>query len=142
SLQAMALLAQGKPAEAQQAAAKSTEVARKALDFATRLQVETADFYVAGMSNSSPNPTKGDAIKLADATRGLETTRERANRQGYVGLELEARLRLGELGLRAGKVDSGQARLTQLQKDAQARGFLLIARKTKTGLGNKPASLQ
>ncbi|MCI0353150.1 MAG: tetratricopeptide repeat protein [Acidobacteriales bacterium] len=133
SLQAMALLAQGKSAEARQAAAKSTEVARKALDFATRLQVEIAESYVAGISNST---------KVAEAMRGLEAARERASRQGYRGLELEARLRLAQLGLRAGEADSGRVRFAQLQKDANASGFLLIARKTKAGLGSKIVKAQ
>jgi hypothetical protein len=61
--------------------------------------------------------------------RALESARPEASRYGYVGFELEARLRLGELELRSGKATAGRARLQQLQSDARNKGFLLIARK-------------
>ena len=125
SMLGLTLLAQGKTAEAQQATAKSNKLLPKTQDLITRLQVEIANAYVAG-----------SASKMADASRVLETTRERAGRQGYVGLVFLARLRLGEIELRTDKGSAGKARLEQLQKEAQAKGFLLIARKAKAALNN------
>ena len=139
SLLALALLAQGKTMEAQQATAKASKLLPKTQDLATRLLVEIADAYVAGILNSSTS-SKRSAIRAVDTTKALETTRERATRQGYVGLELEARLRLGEVELRAGKANYGRARLEQLQKDAEAKGFLLIARKTRAVLNGSVLS--
>jgi hypothetical protein len=71
---------------------------------------------------------------LADATKALEATRQRAGHLGYLGLELEARLRAGQLDMRAGKASSGRLQLDQLQKDAQSKGFLLTARQAKAAL--------
>ena len=90
------------------------------------MQVEIAHSYVAGITNSSV-PTK-----MTAAARALESIREQASQLGYFGLELESRLRLGELQLRSGRSQSGHARLAQLQKDAEETGFLLIARRAKS----------
>ncbi len=139
SLLAMALLDQGKSDEAQRAAAKAKEMLPKTMDFATRLQVEITDAYVAGISNASTSATV-KASQGAEAARALESTREKTLRQGYAGLELEARLRKGELDLRAGKANSGRAGLEQLQKDAQAKGFLPIALKAKAALDRSKVS--
>lgn len=48
---------------------------------------------------------------------------------GYVINELESRLRMAEIEIKAGNVSAGRARLGQLQADARTRGFTLIARK-------------
>jgi DNA-binding winged helix-turn-helix (wHTH) protein/tetratricopeptide (TPR) repeat protein len=131
SLLAMALMTQGRSSEAQQAAGKSKEHLGKVLDSEIRFQVETSDAYVTGMTNTVPSSSKGDATKVAAAVRALDSIREKASRQGYVGLEMDARLRLGEVELRTVKANSSRRQLEQLQTDAQSRGFLLIARKAK-----------
>jgi hypothetical protein len=52
-----------------------------------------------------------------------------ATKHGFVPEQLEARLALGEIEMKSGASDAGRARLAALEKDAQAKGFLLIARK-------------
>jgi tetratricopeptide (TPR) repeat protein len=122
SLLASALLAQGKSTEAQQASAESTGLLPKALDVATRLQVEMVDAYIAGLSQPSVN-------RIAEAARTLETTRAKAKHFGYSGLEFEARLRLAELEIQSGQASSGRAHMEQLRKDARAQGFFLVVHK-------------
>jgi len=136
SLLSLALLAQGKQAEAQQAAAKSNEVLTKVQDFATRLQIDLANAYIEGMTGASSNDAGN---RIAHAMKALESVRETAARQGYAGLELEARLRLGEVELHSGKTAVGRSRLEQLVKDARAKDFTLISRKAKAALESSNA---
>lgn len=43
-------------------------------------------------------------------------------------------LALGEIEMKSGKAAAGRARLEALEKDATAKGFLLIARKAAAAL--------
>lgn len=52
----------------------------------------------------------------------------RADMKGFLDFEFEARLALGEIELASGQVAAGRARLETLEKEATAKGFLLIAR--------------
>jgi eukaryotic-like serine/threonine-protein kinase len=56
----------------------------------------------------------------------------KATRSGYIGDQLESRLALEEIQLKSGKSAASHARLEQLQRDAKAKGFDLIARKAAT----------
>ena len=48
---------------------------------------------------------------------------------GYVAYELESTLVLGEIEIESGKTAAGKMRLQKLEKDATAKGFLLVARR-------------
>jgi len=117
------LLAQTKVQQAQAAAARATDLCRQD---STRTSRFEAQFAVAGVRSQSGN--------FSDALKILEAVRSEAGRYGYVGYELDSRLRLGELELRSGKQSAARARLAQLQSDAGSRGFALIARKSKQSL--------
>ena len=108
----------------------------KVQDFATRLQIDLANAYIEGMTGASSNDAGN---RIAHATKALESVREPAARQGYAGLELEARLRLGEVELHSEKTVAGRARLEQLGKDASAKVFILISRKAKAALDSSNA---
>jgi len=125
---------QGKTAQAQRASANAKEMLPKTMDEAARLQIEIAHSYVSGIASLSGSSGNDSRTTLADATKALEATRQRAGHLGYLGLELEARLRAGQLDMRAGKASSGRLQLDQLQKDAQSKGFLLTARQAKAAL--------
>ena len=131
SLLALAVAEQGRSPEAQQAAEKSKNNLNKVQDRAVRMQIEMFAAYVLGMTNTQTSSAKGNAANVAEAMRALDSIRERASRQGYVGLEMESRLRLGEVELRTVKANFSRRQLEQLQTDAQSRGLLLIARKAK-----------
>ena len=74
--------------------------------------------------------------KEAEALMSLESVLAEATQRRLVGLQLEARLALGEIELRAGSTEAGRARLEALQKEAEQRGYGLIARKAATALGD------
>ncbi len=133
SLLAESLVAQGKSAEARQSSAKSTSLLPKALDLATRLQVEIVDAYVTGLTASGSSR----ASEIAIATRALETTLSKAKHFGYGGLEFDGRLRLAELNLQAGNTGAGRSGMEQLTRDAKAQGFLLVAHKASSVLREK-----
>ena len=136
SLLAVTLAEQGKAAEAQQASAKSNELLAKAMDLAVRIQGDIDNGYVGGLLANSP---RADGSKRQGAASALESAREKANRFGYVGLEFEARLRLGKLELRSGQTSASRTHLRELQRDARAKGFLLIARQATDALHADPA---
>ena len=125
---ARALLAQGKIKEAQVSAGR-------ALDFSKNATDRTVSFD-ASFSVASVDAASGRKI---EALRALETVRSEASRLGYAGYDFEARLRLGEIELRSGEVNAGRARLEQLSKDAQTKGFLLVERKAKAALSRNRA---
>lgn len=59
----------------------------------------------------------------------LEQVIGQAERAGLLGPQLEARLALGELEIERGRAAQGRERLATLQREAQALGYGLIARK-------------
>lgn len=63
------------------------------------------------------------------ARKTLLSVRNEAEKLGFVPYGFEARLALGEIETKSGNTAEGRARLQVLEKDAKAKGFLLIARK-------------
>ena len=68
----------------------------------------------------------------------LRAVYSESRRDGYVPYDFQARLALGELELRAGH-GAGRNELLALRREAEAKGFLLIARQARAAL-QKPAS--
>jgi eukaryotic-like serine/threonine-protein kinase len=62
------------------------------------------------------------------AMKELATVREKAARRGLLGIGLEARLAWGEIALQRKDSASAHLALSALQKEAQAKGFGLVAR--------------
>ncbi len=54
---------------------------------------------------------------------------------GYMGIELDARLALAEIEMKAGQIAAGRAHLATIEADAKAKGYNLIARKAATARG-------
>jgi serine/threonine protein kinase/tetratricopeptide (TPR) repeat protein len=123
---ARTLLAQGNVQEAKATADHAMALSQKGGDLIARFEATLASAAVDTALR-----------KTADATRHLENLHVETSSHGYANYELEARLRLGVLELQSGKVSAGQGRLEQLQKDAQAKGFLLIARKATAALSGQ-----
>jgi len=119
-----ALLVEGKLPEAEVAAEHALALSRLGGDITARFEAAFASAVV--------NAASGKAVSAAS---NLEAVRAEAADRGYIGYELRARLLLGELELRSGKTRAGQARLQQLQSEAQQKGFLLIARKAARARG-------
>lgn len=116
---AVAQLAENKIADAQESASRAISLAQQ-----TGYKPPRFDATIA---NAKVEAASGDA---AGALRSLESVRAEAVRYGYVPYDFEARLAMGEIEVKSGKIAAGKARLTQLQKDSQAKGYLLVAAKT------------
>ncbi len=120
---ALALVAQGKAAEARNAIAGASVLANDGQNVHRRL--------AAILATARVRAANGEA---QEALASLETALAEAKRLGLVGAQLEARLALGEIELDAGRAESGRARLNALERDARARGFELVARKATSAV--------
>ena len=54
-----------------------------------------------------------------------------ATTAGFADVVLEARLVLGEVEIGSGQATNGRAQLAALEKDAEGKGFGLVARKAR-----------
>ena len=80
-----------------------------------------------------------DAVsnKYDNADRSLNDLLKRAVRTGSVKEEYLIRLALGEIEIKTGRVANGRARLAALERDAKAKGYLLIAHKAAIARGSE-----
>ncbi len=122
---AQSLLAQGKIGEAQNVINQAQLLASKTDDLDARFPVSITAARVSAA-----------AAKFAEARKILTSTLAGAARYGYAGYELEARLALGEVEMKSGRA-AGRARLEELEKEAKARGYGLIARKAAAAKMNQ-----
>jgi eukaryotic-like serine/threonine-protein kinase len=112
------LLAKGEIAEALHEMDGAKELVKRDHDRGVRL-----DFAIAAAR------VLADSGDLAKARNELEATLAETAKYGYMADRLEARLALGEVEMKSGHTAAVRARLTVLEKDARAKGFLLVARK-------------
>jgi eukaryotic-like serine/threonine-protein kinase len=70
-----------------------------------------------------------------EAEKQLKLLLDESTRDGLVSQQFEIRLALDEIEMKSGKTASGMARLKSLEKDATAKGFLLIAQKARLAAG-------
>jgi hypothetical protein len=62
----------------------------------------------------------------------LESVITKSREPGYHIVELDARLALAEIELKAGQTAEGRAHLDAIEADAKAKGYVLVARKATT----------
>jgi tetratricopeptide (TPR) repeat protein len=115
---ARSLLLQGKTYAAAKTIQRAQKLAAKSEEHAARTAIA---ILAARVDAASGAP--------AAAEESLNSTLSESVALGDVPTQLEARLALGELEMRTGKLDAGRARLAPLEKEAAAKGFLLISRK-------------
>jgi serine/threonine protein kinase/tetratricopeptide (TPR) repeat protein len=118
SLAARALLAQGKLQDAQSESKQAESLVAKSDDPTLSLPVHITSARVAAAAGDSTGARKTLDAALASATK-----------VNLVIYQFEARLAIGDLELHAGQTAAGHDRLSKLEKDATARGYVLIARK-------------
>jgi tetratricopeptide (TPR) repeat protein len=114
------LLSQKKLAEAQQVIASDRQLMAQSEDRCNRIRVAICDAQVKAASGNQ-----------VEASRLLEAALDEARKGGFVELQLEARLAAGETEVKTGNAAAGRAQLESLERDARAKGFLLIARKAQ-----------
>lgn len=117
TLAARCLLQSEKLADAK-AEIQQAEKLVKTDDHVAHLPVEIVGARIATASGNLANARKVLGEALTEATKA-----------NLLYFQYDARLALAELEVRSGNVAAGRARLTTLEKDAQGKGFLLIARK-------------
>jgi len=59
----------------------------------------------------------------------------KSRESGYRGIELDARLALAEIEMKAGQTAAGRAHLTAIEGDAKAKDYNLVARKAASARG-------
>ena len=123
---AQSLLAEGRIAPAQQAIAKAAPLVTRSEERNLHLRFALTEAKLRGAS--------GTPTDLEEARRILEQEEAGAARDFYVRWQLEARLELAQIEIRSGEIAAGRARLAELERDAKAKGFGLIARKAAKSL--------
>jgi hypothetical protein len=114
---ARTLLDQNKVSEAEENIADALKLSEKTPDVMRRLALHVDQAYVLAASQ-----------KTAAAEAVASQAMAEALRLGLVRIYLEASLAMGRIQTQAGKAAAGKTRLEGLAKEAQAKGFALIAR--------------
>jgi len=126
---ARALLAMGKAPQAKTESDIANALAAKSQNFGVRQQLS---IVAARIRAAFQNPS--------EAAMTLHVALTDSKKHGFVPYEFESRLALGEIERKSGKTASGSARLAALQRDATAKGFLLIARKAAAASGSSASA--
>ncbi len=111
--------------------AGSIEEATTEIDQASALQKKSRSFgehFDIGIVSARILAQNHDP---AEAEKQLNLLLDESTRDGLVSYQFEIRLALGEIEMKSGKTASGVPRLKSLERDATAKGFLLIAHKAK-----------
>jgi eukaryotic-like serine/threonine-protein kinase len=127
---ARALLAEGKALGATDAMQHARSLAAKSQNpeirwrtAITAARIETAEKGVA--HSTSVIATRKELAAIITKSREL----------GYQGIELDARLALAEIEMKAGQITAGRTHLAAIEEDAKATGYNLIARKAAVARG-------
>jgi hypothetical protein len=125
-LLARSLLEQGNAEEAQKGVRSAAFTSAKSQQPMVRISVAiTADRVRAGFYTRSSSAVQ----RVSQAIRDQQVLANTAEKVGFRELEFEARLAKAEATLDAGRTSDGVDQLSAIARDAQAKGFELIARK-------------
>jgi eukaryotic-like serine/threonine-protein kinase len=121
---AESLLAQGKPAEAQQVlpvdGARRVPTLAAGINFGSGQELSILAERLRASS--------GESKDIKEATSRLQAIRDESAKHQNVMRQFQARLALGEIEIKWGNKAAARAQLAALEKDAQSKGFGLIAR--------------
>ena len=118
ALLSRSLLQQGKLEDSQKAMARALTLSKRSSDVTIRLPLAIQNAY-----------TQAAAKDLADAERLARNAQVEAKKLGFVRIELEASLAIGEIQLKGKNPTLGRKRLEETETTARSKGFELIARK-------------
>ena len=123
------LLVEGKTADAR-------EAMRHALPLASESQNPEVRWRTAIAAAAVESDEKGMRSSSGNAARKeLAAVIAKSRERGYLLVELDARLALAKLEMKAGQTAEGRAHLTAIEADAKAKGYNLVARKAATARG-------
>jgi tetratricopeptide (TPR) repeat protein len=117
------LVAEGKAAAAQETVRHARALARKSQNPEIRWGAAIVAGRIAGVAQE------------VAARKELTDVIAQSHRQGYALVELDARLVLAEIEMKAGQTAEGRAHLTAIEADAKAKGYNLAARKAAVARG-------
>lgn len=122
TLLARCLLADGLPDAALDVIEEATEISNKAQpDVRLLAAVTAAQIRFASRANRT----------APQALESLRRTAAAARKLGFLAIELEARLAVGEIEVQSGTNSRGRADLRAVEKEAEMKGLVLLARKAK-----------
>ena len=113
------LLAEGKQSEALEAANAAESVVSASHDSMVHLRFSIVQASARSALDANVAPIRASLLRIAAETK----------KEGLAGCEFEARLALAQIELRMKRTPSAKVQLLELEKDARARGFILIANK-------------
>jgi serine/threonine protein kinase/tetratricopeptide (TPR) repeat protein len=120
-----ALFAERKFEEAKHSSQEALSLSLKTKDLQLRMDNAILAARVQGLTSA---PSSNFAARTA-ASNQLVSLISQAKKSNYVGEELDARLAVAEIELKAGAMASARSHLTALEKEARAKGFGLVAQK-------------
>jgi DNA-binding winged helix-turn-helix (wHTH) protein/Tfp pilus assembly protein PilF/TolB-like protein len=121
---ARALLAEGKAAAAKDAIQHAQSLAAKSQNPEIRWRTAITAARIETAEKSAAQSAAADATRK-ELAKIITKSRE----SGYLGVELDARLALAEIEMKAGQMTAGRAHLAAIEADAKAKGYNLVARK-------------
>jgi len=123
------------------ACGRKADAAREALQHARTLAAKSqnpAIRWQTAIVAARIETVRNDVARSASATttrKELTAIIAKSRELGYQGIELDARLALATLEMKAGQSDTGRAHLSVIEADAKAKGYNLIARKAALARG-------
>jgi len=129
-LLARALLAEDKIAPAKEAVQRARALAAKSQNPEVRWRAAITAARIETNNEDAARSAAGIA-----ARKELGSIIEKSRGLGYRIVELDARLALAEIEIKAGQTAAGRAHLNAIEADAKATGYLLVARKAATARG-------
>jgi eukaryotic-like serine/threonine-protein kinase len=127
---ARALLAEGKVAAAAEAVQHARSLAAKSQNPETRWRTAIT---AARIETAKKGTTR--SVARSATQKELAAIIAKSRKLGYQGIELDARLALAEIEMKAGQVTAARAHLAAIEADAKAKGYNLVARKAAVAHG-------
>lgn len=127
---ARTMVAEGKAAAAKEATQHARVLAAKSQNPEIRWRTAIAAAGVESAGKDIAHSASGTA-----ALKELAPIIAKSRELGYQGVELNARLALAEIEMKAGQLAAGRAHLVAIEADAKAKGYNLVARKAAIARG-------
>ena len=127
---ARALLAEGRAAVAVEAVQHARSLAAKSQNPETRWRTAITAARIGIAGNDAAHSAAGSATG-----KELAAIITKSHELGYQGIELDARLALAEIEMKAGQITTGRAHLVAIEADAKAKGYNLVVRKAVLARG-------
>jgi DNA-binding winged helix-turn-helix (wHTH) protein/Tfp pilus assembly protein PilF/TolB-like protein len=127
---ARALLAEGKAAAAAEAMQHARSLAAKSQNPEIRWRTAITAARINTAGKDAAHSAAGSATR-----KELAAIITKSRELGYQGIELDARLALAEIEMKAGQVTAARAHLAAIEADAKGKGYNLVARKAVLARG-------